>query len=208
MESLLCSFRFIGFLHIFPLFKRGGLFPYTNWGSKDGGGRSGTDCKAHWGDVIEILGYPTKPHLTVLVLMIIRRHLLGQTWTESTSYRLEFQCPPQDKSMSWKGFSYGLPALLMISHTAAGVAGTMDLWSRHSLPMFTIWKPSTSFSGAMALHTARSLMCSTEVKENGRYSADITYRNVHIISNHITQTSQLLTTTSQSMLMFWILPVM
>lgn len=53
-----------------------------------------------------------------------------------------------------------IPALLMISQTAAGVAGTMDLWSRHSFPMFTIWKPSTSFSGAMALHTARSLMCS------------------------------------------------
>ncbi|TNN66573.1 hypothetical protein EYF80_023259 [Liparis tanakae] len=50
----------------------------------------------------------------------------------------------------------------MISQTAAGVAGTMDLWSRHSLPMFTMWKPSTSFSGAMALHTARSLMCSGE----------------------------------------------
>lgn len=55
-----------------------------------------------------------------------------------------------------------LPALLIISQTAAGVAGTIDLWSRHNFPIFTIWKPSTSFSGAMALHTARSLMWSKE----------------------------------------------
>lgn len=64
----------------------------------------------------------------------------------------------------------------MISQTAAGVAGTMDLWSRHSLPIFTMWKPSTSFSGAMALHTARSLICSEGVKgPHKRYWLIVTY---------------------------------
>ena len=60
-----------------------------------------------------------------------------------------------------------LPARLMISQTAAGVAGIMDRWSRHSLPMLTMWKPSTSFSGAMALHTARSSMWATAKGREG-----------------------------------------
>lgn len=64
----------------------------------------------------------------------------------------------------------------MISQTAAGVAGTMDLWSRHNLPIFTIWKPSTSFSGAIALHTARSLMCSEGLNgQHKRYWLTVTY---------------------------------
>lgn len=84
-------------------------------------------------------------------------------------YHLLYTKPPSELSfrkrkkiqfLSRKLLLKYLPALLMISQTAAGVAGTMDLWSRHSLPMLTMWKPSTSFSGAMALHTARSLMCS------------------------------------------------
>lgn len=65
---------------------------------------------------------------------------------------------------SWRKFdsqfSESWPVLLMISHTAAAVAGTMHLWSKQSFPMFTMWNPSTSFSGATALHMALSLMCS------------------------------------------------
>lgn len=65
---------------------------------------------------------------------------------------------------SWRKFESQFceswPVLLMISHTAAAVAGTMHLWSKQSFPMFTMWNPSTSFSGATALHMALSLMCS------------------------------------------------
>lgn len=48
----------------------------------------------------------------------------------------------------------------MISQTAAAVAGIMEGWSRHRRPIFMIWNPSTSFSGAMALQTVRSSMWS------------------------------------------------
>lgn len=53
-----------------------------------------------------------------------------------------------------------LPVRFMISHTAAAVAGIMEGWSRHRRPIFMIWNPSTSFSGAMALQIVRSSMWS------------------------------------------------
>ena len=50
------------------------------------------------------------------------------------------------------------PVRLMISNTAAGVAGTSACWSTQSRPILATWNPSTSFWGTTALHTRRSLI--------------------------------------------------
>ena len=84
------------------------------------------------------------------------RTLTGELW----------RCFCEDFGESWLRYNGTalycvlLPDLRIICMTPAGVAGMIACKSRQNRPTFTTWNPSTSFSGATALHTARSLMCS------------------------------------------------